>query len=809
MPLVRLAASSILLGACIGCLTRWSPACYGAISIAAGAWGLALAPRRLGLVCLFTALAAFVSARAAIVRDAELAPPVALWFAQEKIDDVVMGEGRLVRDAEPAADGTMRARVALDVLEVHGQRMETAGVVQWYIGGRSAPSSPMWTTGRRVRAPVAFRWPRVTHNPGAPNPQWQALLRGYALAGSVKSASLASLDPGPWWQERAADVRRHIRAVIADIVAPRDPVAAAVAIAILIGDRSGLEPDVIGALRDAGTYHVVAISGGNVALVIAALLLALRIVVRSFRWVAGLAIFGVLAYAAIVGGDPSVDRAIAAAVFYLAAELTGLVVEPIDVLAGVVAGLVVYDPVVAVTPAAWLSFGATAGIVIGADRVMRAAVRARQPARSAWEKSRRWALGIVSATVAAELAIVPVTTAVFSRVSVAGLVLNLIAIPAMAVVELAGLATIVLHAVPVANTLAVWAVIAGVRALVGSAWIVPMVPWLTWRAPPSSAFWLVVFYGGTMAALSLRGWWQRGAAAAAAVALAVIVTAPGVWLARPPRGWLRLTVIDVGQGDALLVQFPSGRSLLVDAGPASEAFDAGERVVTPTLWAMGVRRLDWLVFTHADLDHIGGAMAAADTFEPREVWEGVPVPRSEPRARLRAAALGRGQVWRQLRSGDVFDVGEVSVEVLSPPEPDWERQRVRNDDSVVLRIRDQDVELLLTGDIGEAAEAALPLSIGPPAALRILKVAHHGSRSSSSPSFVERYRPDIAVISVGRHNTFGHPSPEVLERLRGVGAVIERTDEDGALTLETNGREIRLRTWSGRELTMRARIPAA
>lgn len=760
-------------------------------------------------VWAMAAVAAVAAARAADVRDRALAPPLAVWFAQAHIDDVVIAEGRLLGDADPSDDGTMRARVAIEAVEVHGHRVATTGIAQWYIGGRSAPAASEWIAGRRVRAPVAWRWPRVTHNPGSPDPQWQALLRGYVLAGTVKSAALVSIRRGSWWQERAGDARRHVRTAIAETVGTRDSLAAAIAVAILVGDRSGLEPDVTARLRDAGTYHVVAISGGNVALVIAALTLALRGVMRSFRRVSALAIPGVLAYAAVVGGDPSVDRAIAAAVLYLIADLTGLIIEPLDVLAVVIAGLVVYDPVMAVTPAAWLSFGATAGIVLGADRVMRAMLGLRQPSMPPWAKVRRWGVGIVSATVAAELALVPVTTSVFARVSLAGLVLNLVAIPAMAAVELAGIGVVVLHRVPVANAAVAWIVVAGARALVGSAALVPLVPWLTWRAPASSSLWLVVFYGGTLAALSVRGRWRRWAALSAALALVVIVTAPGTWLARPPRGWLRLTVIDVGQGDALLVQFPSGRSLLVDAGPSSDAFDAGERVVTPTLWALGVRRLDWLAFTHPDLDHIGGTMAVAETFRPGEVWEGIPVPGNGPRARLRAAALQRGEVWRQLRAGDVFDVGEASVEVLSPPVPDWERQRVRNDDSVVLRVRDHDVELLLTGDIGEAAEAALPLEDPSGPTLRILKVAHHGSRSSSAEGFLTRYRPDLALISVGRHNPFGHPSPEVLQRLEDAGAVIERTDEEGAISVETNGRELRVTSWSGRELTMKVTTPAS
>jgi competence protein ComEC len=388
---------------------------------------------------------------------------------------------------------------------------------------------------------------------------------------------------------------------------------------------------------------------------------------------------------------------------------------------------------------------------------------------------------------------------------VAGLFLNLLAIPAMALVELAGWAAVAGASVPGLGAACAWAIVAGVHVLVDSARLVGVAPWLTWRAPPSSPLWLVVFYGAGVAALYCRGRRRRWAVAAAALALLVIVTAPGVWLAGPPRGWLRLTMIDVGQGDALLVQFGAGRSLLVDAGPASAGFDAGERIVTPALWALGVRRLDWLAFTHADLDHIGGAASVAATFEPAEVWEGVPVPRDARRAVLRRAVLREGRVWREVRAGDTIQDGQAIIEVLHPPAPDWERPRVRNDDSIVLRIRQGDVEMLLTGDIGADVEALLPIGSESGAPLRVLKVAHHGSRTSSSAAFLDRYRPALAVISVGRQNGFGHPGPDVLQRLRDRGAIIERTDEDGAVTIETDGHAIRARTWSGRQVLVQAR----
>jgi competence protein ComEC len=134
--------------------------------------------------------------------------------------------------------------------------------------------------------------------------------------------------------------------------------------------------------------------------------------------------------------------------------------------------------------------------------------------------------------------------------------------------------------------------------------------------------------------------------------------------------------------------------------------------------------------------------------------------------------------------------------VLHPPEPDWERPRIRNDDSVVLEIRCREVALVLTGDIGADVERAI-VPLLTPAPIRILKVAHHGSRTSTSPELLAAWRPQIALISAGRGNTFGHPAPDVLRRLESIGARIYRTDRHGQITLDTDGREVSIRTYVG------------
>ena len=442
-----------------------------------------------------------------------------------------------------------------------------------------------------------------------------------------------------------------------------------------------------------------------------------------------------------------------------------------------------------------LTFGATLGLLTGMPMLTRSA---RLPA---WLHA---VVALLAASICAEVALLPVSAFVFSRVTVAGLLLNFAAIPLMTVVQIAGM--LLVAVAPMSSRAALWSGYVahlGVRGILVSAALVDVWPWMAKRVPPPSLWLMAGYYGAVVTALLARtrrmsvggamgavlcGWW--------------VVAAPtfGPMLVVSP---LRVTFIDVGQGDAALVQFPNGRTLAVDAGGvAGSAFDIGSRVVSPTYWALGVRRLDYMSISHGDPDHIGGAASVFRDFRPAEVWEGVPVPSHEPAKRLHALADSAGAPWRTLQSGDSMTVGEVRLSVHHPPIPDWERQRVRNDDSEVIEIRYGGVSFVFTGDIGRDVEHAIASSFER-APVRILKVPHHGSATSSSIEFLRALHPDIAVVSDGRGNPFGHPVPLVVDRYRAIGAAIYRTDLDGAVTVETDGKTVRLHTFTHRLLTLR------
>jgi competence protein ComEC len=347
--------------------------------------------------------------------------------------------------------------------------------------------------------------------------------------------------------------------------------------------------------------------------------------------------------------------------------------------------------------------------------------------------------------------------------------------------------------------------------LAASASLVEWLPWLALRMP-APAVWVAASYllglAGVVAASHLAPG-RRGARVIRRGSLAIAV-ASAIWILAAPSTWrwpwridgrLRVVTLDVGQGDATLVEFPDGARWLVDAGglPGSVSFDIGERVVAPALWARGTGRLDRLLLTHGDPDHMGGAAAVVDDFAP-QVYDGVPVRSHAPLQSLRYRARARHRIWGRLTRGDVFAVGGAHVRVWHPPPPDWERQRVRNDDSIVIEVRFGDVSVVLPGDISAEVERALAAEI-PPARHRVLKAAHHGSATSTSDAWLEALRPEVVVFSCGRENRYGHPAPAVLRRVLDRGADVFRTDQDGQVVVETDGKALEVRSFTGRTHT--------
>ena len=248
---------------------------------------------------------------------------------------------------------------------------------------------------------------------------------------------------------------------------------------------------------------------------------------------------------------------------------------------------------------------------------------------------------------------------------------------------------------------------------------------------------------------------------------------------------MELVVLDVGQGDALLLRSPRGRWILVDAGPRTRTYDAGARTVLPYLRRRGVRRLELVVLSHPDMDHVGGAEAVLRAYPVARVMDPGLAAGTEVFLDALEGARDRGVPWIVGASGDSLDLDGVALRVLWPPDVGEERPLDpdgANEASLVLEVRYGSFAALLTGDASVGVEEAfLPVLLSP--VVQVLKVGHHGSLTATSPELLERISPEAAVISVGRRNRYGHPHPSVLRRLENAGVEVLRTDRRGTLTL--------------------------
>jgi competence protein ComEC len=748
--------------------------------------------RGAGRVVLACAMAGTAAAGASLGADAEARarhPALAPGIERAR-GDVVAVRGELAEDAHVGGSGV---RLRVRVRQLGDARHDGRELAALTVVGALAPAGVgEWTAGRTVRVAATLRRPAFYLNPGVPDDRLALARRGLVAVGTVKSGALVDVDGRAGWRaELSARLRARVRHALRAHVAPHDATAAAIATAILIGDRAGLDPDLEARLQAAGTYHVIAISGGNIAVLTVAMLGLARLVRVPHR--AGCLLVSVLllAHAELVGAGPSVMRATAMAVGYLVLRAVDQSAWSLNALAAAVAALLAVSPLALVDPGFLLSAGATAAIIVLAGRLA-ALVSAGG--------LRQIAAGIAGASLASEVVLLPVSALFFNRVTLAGLVLNLGAVPLMAVVQIAASLTVAADAASGSSALpAVPGLVAAVaaRGLVVTSHVVEWWPWLALRVP--APHWVVTALylaavAGVVVWVESASHRRRFAGAAAFVAVSA-----GLWILLAPHTWKwpwkadgRLTIValDVGQGDATLIEFPGGQRWLVDAGglPGGGRFDIGARVVAPALWWRGVGRLDRLVLTHGDPDHIGGATAVIDDFRPA-VTEGVPVPSHLPLAAVRAHAASRGRAWSEASTGTSWRVGEVAVRVWHPEPPDWERQRVRNDDSIVLELRYRDVSVILPGDISAEVERAL-ISRIPAAPRRVVKLAHHGSGTSTSAEWLDGLSPQVAIVSCGRENRYGHPAPGVLARLRERGIEVRRTDVEGMVVVATDGTKV-------------------
>jgi competence protein ComEC len=549
----------------------------------------------------------------------------------------------------------------------------------------------------------------------------------------------------------------------------------AVLVGLVLGEEEGLTDELRDRFRASGLYHLLAVSGQNVAFVVGGVLFIAWLLGIS-RLIAQVAALGAIgAYVLAVGWQPSVVRAGVAGGL---ASLAWLASRPTDRWYFLFLGaavLLAWNPYSLLEPGFQLSFAAVGAIFVAVPRLERALEGYPVP---------RLLAGVVAVSAACGLTTAPILLFQFGSVPVYSILSNaLVAIVVAPCFGLALLTALLAQLLPDAALAAAWIngwlaayiaacarIVGGLpgaqvdsKLVVGVAALIALVVVATMRLPAWRRPGFVSLVG--VSAVFLVGWQLRTS------------TPPA-----PPTG-LRLTLLDVGQGDAILLQVPEG-SILVDQGPPEAEVDDQVR-------RLGVRRLALVVLTHPQRDHVGGAAEVLEHVRVDRILDPAIPSESPDQAAALAAARERRVPIVQARAGVVFRLGRLRLRLLWPDggHPPGVDPNLR---ATVILASYGKVDALLTAD----AESPVTLPLRPPPA-EILKVAHHGSGDEGLPRLLQLTRPLVAVISCGRHNDYGHPAPTTIAALTAAPRLdVFRTDQDGRVVIETDGE--RISTWSQR-----------
>ncbi len=582
-------------------------------------------------------------------------------------------------------------------------------------------------------------------------------LRGENAVERIEAGS--SFSPSYWASRLRSALATRLTAAV-----PQESVP--FMLTVWLGDRRRMTDTTYTKFLESGTAHILAVSGIHLGIVFMTDSYVLRVFVPQRRMRTYIIMAIVLLFALMAGARVSSLRAAIMIALYLAGDLFDREPDTPTALSLAAILFTLHDPDAILGPGFQLSFLSIASILVFSaplhDRLLWMPPMIREA---------------VATTLSVQILPLPVAIKVFHVVPFAGVLLNLLVVPLLTIVlwlsfltsaaafVFAPVATLFGHALHPFIMIILW-LVNSVSELGASHRYLP--------APTSPA---LAFYTCTAGLLLASLLAQRNRLAWAAAAACTLVVTIALW--KPLRPEAEITFLDVGHGDAAFVRSPGGSTLLIDTGDRSGFVDMGRRVVGPYLWSRGVSRLDALLVSHPDRDHIGGAKYVLDHFRVGVVFLGPHDSGArEERELLQKCELMNVPVKRLAR-GDTIKLREAELEVLHPPK-EWPSSLPSNESSLTVRVVWPGLSALFPGDAEAAAEGAL---VQNNSTAQILKVPHHGSRTSSSQLFIDAVRPGIAIVSIGRRGRSSVLSPDVVRRYQQSGATVFRTDVSGGIRI--------------------------
>ncbi len=766
----------------------------GTILVAACALGAALWGRR-SLAFIF-ALAAFALCGAAL-HSAAMAPgspdrlPRLESAGELRLDRLIELEG-VVRGHPERRPDLVKLTLDVERISQSGTSREAEGgiLVTVYLSERWQERELPFRAGDRVRMLTRLKKPRRPGNPGGFDYAGYLRLRGITHICSLKSPMAVEILgrgcglPGSslFSSLRATlggQVRRHFARH--GVLSQRG----ALLEAMLIGNRGMISQETKNLLRRLGLLHVIAISGYHVWALSLICFLLLRSARIPDRWASVVTIVVISFYWAVAGGRSSAGRACLVGIVFLLGRVFDKRSNSVNNLAFAACCILAVAPTELYNVGFHLTFAAALSITL----LYKPLNRLFRPLG--------WAGSLLAISVAAKLGVMPIVALNFNTVTLHGIVTNALLVPVLGLIIILGF--LFLFAAAALPALG-WLLAVLVSFLLGLT--LEVIRLLDALLPlaihvPEPPLWLLVAY---YVSLPL---WLALIRKAEAVAKIVVRAAPAVVAAAlisvnpfvvAPRGHYRLHAIDVGQGEALLLELPDGSAALIDGGgtPLSD-FDVGQSVVCDFLWHRGHRRIDLMVSTHSDTDHLEGLLSVAENFPVRELWLTSAAQENDNLRHLLRTAERGGWVVRRLSRGRTLRWRSTRWHVLGPPAEPYAGPEASNDNSLVALVEIGRYSIMLTGDAERGPLDETAALYGERLRCDVLKVAHHGSDDALSLAFLEAAAPRLALISAQLDNVHRFPRPAVIDALEQDGITILRTDLQGALSLTFKANKIEVR----------------